>query len=351
MESEVTKLQARIGELEQRLAARDRELLDLQTAREERDAALESLRRYPAAERPAVAAELVAQDAPGPDGSFPGASPVDQAVDPHSGGEGYTIGRTHIGEPPMPMDDLPDSPQDAEPDTEEGGAGSEPSSPRRIWNILGFRVAALFFGLLIGIALLYFLSNWFGTEGVESPAGAGSQAGSSTTEAMDGGAVPADGGEEPAPADTIVDAGDGPVLADAAAREDPAVGRPARSPAEQKALKKARAHGARLLKRKEYRKAQKHMVLWVGKVPDDAGLRCLYGRALYGLGWTKAALVQMEKAIELDPGYADAYYELGVTYAKLKRRAEAREALEKFIELAPGDRRVRSARVRLAKMR
>ncbi len=352
LRNELTATQFSQSDYDEKLAevdgVQDRLERDLQTAREERDEALESLRGYRAAERPAVAAELVAQDVPGPDGSFPGASPVEQAVDPHSGGEGYTIGKTHIGEPPMPMDDLPGSPQDAESDTEEGGAGSETSSPRRIWNILGFRVAALFLGLLIGIVLLYFLSSWFGAE---SPAGAGSQAGSPTAAAMDGGAIPADGGEEPVPADTIVDAGDGPAPIDAAARADQDVGRPARSPAEQKALKKAQAHGARLLKREEYRKAQKHMVRWVGKVPDDAGLRYLYGRALSGLRWTKAAVVQMEKAIELDPGYADAYYELGVMYAKLKRRAEAREALKKFIELAPGDRRVRSVRARLAKMR
>jgi tetratricopeptide (TPR) repeat protein len=46
-------------------------------------------------------------------------------------------------------------------------------------------------------------------------------------------------------------------------------------------------------------------------------------------------LKYFNKAIEINPEFAPAYYQLGMTYTALSKTTEAVEALKKFMELDP----------------
>jgi tetratricopeptide (TPR) repeat protein len=47
------------------------------------------------------------------------------------------------------------------------------------------------------------------------------------------------------------------------------------------------------------------------------------------------AAAELEKAVALDPGFADAFDQLGLEYARLGRLQEARAALQRAVELDP----------------
>jgi tetratricopeptide (TPR) repeat protein len=71
-----------------------------------------------------------------------------------------------------------------------------------------------------------------------------------------------------------------------------------------------------------------------------------YSKILSGDGKYKEAALQLEKSIELQPGYADVQYSLGWLYEKLGRFEEARERFKRALEINPKYLR---ARVMLAK--
>jgi len=71
-----------------------------------------------------------------------------------------------------------------------------------------------------------------------------------------------------------------------------------------------------------------------------------YAKILSSNGKYQEASRQLEKAIELQPGYADVQYSLGCLYEKLGRIDEARERFERALEINPKYFR---ARVMLAK--
>ena len=71
-----------------------------------------------------------------------------------------------------------------------------------------------------------------------------------------------------------------------------------------------------------------------------------YAKILSSDGQYGEASLQLEKAIELQPGYADVQYSLGSLYEKLGRTREARERFERALEINPKYFR---ARVMLAK--
>lgn len=58
----------------------------------------------------------------------------------------------------------------------------------------------------------------------------------------------------------------------------------------------------------------------------------------------KAAEPLLKQAIELDPAFAVAYYELGMIQARSGRNAEARANLQKYIELDPKGRDIETAK-------
>jgi tetratricopeptide (TPR) repeat protein len=94
----------------------------------------------------------------------------------------------------------------------------------------------------------------------------------------------------------------------------------------------------------------KFLEAWVGKEPADPTLRYLYGRAKSAKRWYKSAAEELEKAIELNPGLADAYYELGGVYIRMKDNGQACRVLKKYVELAPSDRRTPAVRKHIRKL-
>jgi hypothetical protein len=235
-----------------------------------------------------------------------------------------------------------------------GGKPAGGSSLTWLWVSLGVLVIG---GLLVGGAL-YVFPYWFGTAGVDpdpvsdpkglepiaSPADAGVDAGPVETDG--------DSGVQPQTADagaTGLDAGMAESDADSAGLADPAEA-PDRDPKLAKALKRTQERAYKMLKRRRHKQARKHLVPWVKRVPDDPRLRFLYGRALYMGRKQKQAVFQMEKAVELDPAYVDAWYELGGMCIKIKKKDRAKAAMEKFVELAPDDRRAKGVRANLKRM-
>ena len=104
-----------------------------------------------------------------------------------------------------------------------------------------------------------------------------------------------------------------------------------------------------MLKEKKFKAASKQMAEWVEQKPDDATLRFYYAKALFSTHRSKrgAAVKQMKKAIQLNPDYADAYYELGRMYSKLRKRDSARRALLAYLKMNPEDKKAELAKRQL----
>lgn len=80
---------------------------------------------------------------------------------------------------------------------------------------------------------------------------------------------------------------------------------------------------------------------------DPQGLaQTLYenGREAFNAGNTAVAQTAFEQALQADPNYARAHYMLGLVYVNQGDGAKAKQHLEKFIELAPDDPEVATAR-------
>jgi len=78
---------------------------------------------------------------------------------------------------------------------------------------------------------------------------------------------------------------------------------------------------------------------WYRKVPfdqiKDIDTAFNTGVLLYNAGTYEDAVKYFQKAVEIDTQFADGFYQLGMTYAGLSKNAEAIEALNKFMSLAP----------------
>jgi tetratricopeptide (TPR) repeat protein len=57
----------------------------------------------------------------------------------------------------------------------------------------------------------------------------------------------------------------------------------------------------------------------------------------YSQGHTTEALKHFNKAVQLDPGYGDAYYNMGSIYYQSKQYAEAAEMFQKSVRMSPTD--------------
>ena len=68
------------------------------------------------------------------------------------------------------------------------------------------------------------------------------------------------------------------------------------------------------------------------KTPDDPSLLLLIGNTKYTIGRLSEAAVHYEQAIELSPGFCQAYYKLGVCYVRMGKLNEALEAFRKNVE-------------------
>ena len=65
-------------------------------------------------------------------------------------------------------------------------------------------------------------------------------------------------------------------------------------------------------------------------------------------GSYKAAAGRFEEATKWDPGSAEAFFRLGETEEKLRDTRAAREAWTRVLDLAPGDKRAKEVRKKLA---
>jgi tetratricopeptide (TPR) repeat protein len=68
------------------------------------------------------------------------------------------------------------------------------------------------------------------------------------------------------------------------------------------------------------------------------------GIAKFNHNDTQGALDDLSRAVELDPGKAQAHYYLGLCYANASKNAEAKTHLQRFLELAPDDPNAQGAR-------
>jgi hypothetical protein len=212
----------------------------------------------------------------------------------------------------------------------------------------GMILKVVIFGILAGGLVggaYHFFPKWFGlgTEGGEDVVVEATDAGTDKPDA--GAAVPppavADAGEEaPAP-----DAGAAEVeeVEEVEDSGEPGVPSPK--------MKKAQAFAAKLLAKKRIPKALKFIEGWVQKEPSDPTFRVLYGRAKAARKWYKAAAEELEKAIELDPQMAEAYYQLAGVYIRMKDNEKACQALKKYVFLAPKDRRTPAVRKNIRKLK
>ncbi len=74
--------------------------------------------------------------------------------------------------------------------------------------------------------------------------------------------------------------------------------------------------------------------------PDDASARYNLAIAYKLAGMDEMAVEQFAKVAELQPDFADAFYEVGLLHAKRGRRSEAVAALRRAQELDPGNERI-----------
>ena len=86
------------------------------------------------------------------------------------------------------------------------------------------------------------------------------------------------------------------------------------------------------LRRNENEKAFQLAAEAAARNPESPRSCFLTGKALVHLGKMELSLRWLERAVMLDPQYADALYMLGQTYRKLGRQADASRTLERFQE-------------------
>ena len=80
------------------------------------------------------------------------------------------------------------------------------------------------------------------------------------------------------------------------------------------------------------------------KMPANAGI--LFNDAAKAINANKDSEAEglLKQAIAADPKFAQAYYELGMLYARAQKNADARTNLEKYLELDPNGRDVATAK-------
>lgn len=71
------------------------------------------------------------------------------------------------------------------------------------------------------------------------------------------------------------------------------------------------------------------------KYPESGACHTALGRALKRLGRLDQAKLEFRRATEVEPGYADGFYELGVMQESDKEWAAAAEAFKRYVELKP----------------
>ena len=79
----------------------------------------------------------------------------------------------------------------------------------------------------------------------------------------------------------------------------------------------------------------------------DAWTHTHYARVLLGIGQTRPALKETQRAISLEPQNDNAHYFQGIAYQRLEMVPEALQAFDKAVEIAPDAARIRLSRAQL----
>jgi type IV pilus assembly protein PilF len=74
---------------------------------------------------------------------------------------------------------------------------------------------------------------------------------------------------------------------------------------------------------------------------DDAKSQVEFGISVAQRGLWREAIYRWEKAVEVDPTYAEAYNDLAIGYEHEGQLDKARKAYEKALELAPNNSQIR----------
>jgi Flp pilus assembly protein TadD len=70
---------------------------------------------------------------------------------------------------------------------------------------------------------------------------------------------------------------------------------------------------------------------------EDARRQVEFGIAVAQRGLWREAIYRWQRAVEIDPTYAEAYNDLAIAYEHEGELDKARQAYEKALELAPGN--------------
>ena len=98
----------------------------------------------------------------------------------------------------------------------------------------------------------------------------------------------------------------------------------------------ARAALARLaLRERKAAEAAEHMAQVVEIAPDDAVMHHEYGNALMAANRRDEAIAAFQRALQLEPHWAEPWLRLGVAYDNAARPAEAEAAYRAFVQRAP----------------
>lgn len=101
------------------------------------------------------------------------------------------------------------------------------------------------------------------------------------------------------------------------------------------------------MQRDDYDKALAMFQSELDKHPESGAVRTAVGSCLKRKGKLAEAKAMFRRATEVEPGYADAYYELGAMLQNDKDYAEARKSFERYMQLAPVSSRNASVEERI----
>lgn len=74
---------------------------------------------------------------------------------------------------------------------------------------------------------------------------------------------------------------------------------------------------------------------------NDAKTQVEFGISVAQRGLWREAIYRWEKAVEIDPSYAQAYNDLAIAYEHEGQLDKARKAYEKAVEIAPNNSQIR----------
>lgn len=107
------------------------------------------------------------------------------------------------------------------------------------------------------------------------------------------------------------------------------------------------AKGYDWMQRNDYDKALSMFQGELDKHPESGAVRTAVGMALKRKGKLAEAKASFRRATEVEPGFAEAYYELGAMLQNDKDYAEAHKCFERYMQLAPVSSRNSSVEERI----